>query len=202
MAVQSCPCPLDATIGDLLDQECEQKIGQIGKIGFQLLGQEFVSIGELAEWTSALNATDPTKVQVTTTLHSQETTPAEPITIGSAGSNDVFDGTIKVIGEGFYQITFNLRNPSPEVLKALKAYECESNRTGIYLMGTEFIISTADSSAIPFTNFFVQSSPSLNGNADDNLAQLQITLPSDWYENSLITTKPDLQFNPMTLLNG
>ncbi|MHA2085270.1 MAG: hypothetical protein ACXABD_16055 [Candidatus Thorarchaeota archaeon] len=200
MAVTTCACPPEATIPSLSNEDCEAKIGQIGKIAFQKLGQAFTTIGNQAEWDAALAASDDTKVTILGTLHGQETTPAEPITVGSAGSNDVFDGNVKNIGEGFYQISFNLRNPSPTLLAELKEYECEINRTGVYFMGSGFILSTGTSSAIPITSFFVQSSPALNGNTDDNLAQVIVNLDANWYANSLITSGDDLNFNPMLAL--
>ena len=199
MAVKTCQCPLDAAISDLVDLECPTKFGQIGKIAFQQVDQTFTDITDQAEWTTYLAATDATKIQVTPILHGQESTPAEPVTVGGAGDNTVYDGTIEIVSDGIYQINFNLRNPSPAVLNALKEYECEVSRLGIYLGGRDFVISKSDSSAIPVSSLYVQSSPALNGNTDANIAQIQIILDASWFSNSLVST---LAFDFTSLVNG
>ena len=199
MAVKTCQCPLDAAIKDLVDLDCPTKFGQIGKIAFQQVGQPFTDITLISEWTSYIGATDATKIQVTPILHGQESTPAEPVTVGGAGDNTVYDGTIEIVSDGIYQINFNLRNPSPAVLNALKEYECEVSRLGIYLGGRDFVISKADSSAIPVSSLYVQSSPALNGNTDANIAQIQMVLDASWFSNSLVST---LAFDFTSLVNG
>ena len=199
MAVKTCQCPLDAAIKDLVDLDCPTKFGQIGKIAFQQVGQPFTDITLISEWTSYIGATDATKIQVTPILHGQESTPAEPVTVGGAGDNTVYDGTIEIVSDGIYQINFNLRNPSPAVLNALKEYECEVSRLGIYLGGRDFVISKADSSAIPVSSLYVQSYPALNGNTDANIAQIQMVLDASWFSGSLVST---LAFDFTSLVNG
>ena len=199
MAVKTCQCPLDAAITDLVDLDCPTKFGQIGKIAFQQVGQTFSDITDVAEWTTALAATDASKVQVTPILHAQESTPPEPVTVGGAGDNTVYDGTIEVVSEGIYQINFSIRNPSPAVLNALKAYECEVSRLGVYLGGRDFILSKSDSSAIPVSSLYVQSSPALNGNTDANIAQIQMVLDATWFSNALVST---IAFDFTSLVNG
>jgi hypothetical protein len=199
MAVKACQCPLGATIGDLVDLSCPTKTGQIGKIAFQQVGQPFVDITDQAEWTTALAALDATKVQVTPILHGQESTPAEPVTVGGAGSNEVYDGTIEIVSDGIYQINFNIRNPSPEVLAALKDYECEVSRLGIYMGGRDFVYSNADFSAIPVSSLYVQESPSLGGNENSNIAQIQIVLASGWFGDGAVSVLP---FDFTSLVNA
>jgi len=199
MAVKACACPLGATIGDLVDLDCPEKFGQIGKIAFQITNNPFVDITDEAEWTTAIAALDATKVQVTPILHAQESTPPEPVTVGGAGDNTVFDGTIEIVSEGIYQINFSLRNPSPAVLSALKEYECEVSRLGIYMGGSDFILSKADMSAIPVSSLYVQSSPALNGNTDANIAQIQIVLDAGWYAGSIKSIVP---WNFTSLVNA
>ena len=199
MAVKACACPLGATIGDLVDLDCPEKFGQIGKIAFQITNNPFVDITDEAEWTTAIAALDATKVQVTPILHAQESTPPEPVTVGGAGDNTVYDGTIEVVSEGFYQINFNIRNPSPAVLKALKEYECEVSRLGIYLGGRDFVISNDDMSSIPVSSLYVQSSPALNGNTDANIAQVQMVLDAGWFSDSLVS---NIDFNFTSLVNA
>ena len=199
MAVKTCQCPLDAAISDLVDLDCPTKFGQIGKIAFQQVDQPFTDITSVTEWTGLIGATDATKIQVTPILHGQESTPAEPVTVGGAGDNTVYDGTIEIVSDGIYQINFNLRNPSPAVLNALKEYECEFSRLGIYLGGRDFVISKADSSAIPVSSLYVQSSPALNGNTDANIAQIQMVLDASWFSGSLVST---LAFDFTSLVNG
>lgn len=200
MAVKACQCPLGAVISDLVDLDCPTKFGQIGKIAFQQVGQPFVDITSDAEWLAAIaEPVLPTKVQVTPILHAQESTPAEPVTVGGAGSNEVYDGTIEIVSEGIYQINFSIRNPSPAVLAALKEYECEVSRLGIYLGGRDFVISKADSSAIPVTSLYVQSSPALNGNTDANIAQIQMVLDAGWFADSLVS---NIAFDFTSLVNA
>lgn len=196
MAVKACQCPLDAVIPDLVDLDCPTKFGQIGKIAFQQVGNPFVDVTDQAEWITALAALDATKVQVTPTLHAQESTPPEPVTVGGAGDNTVYDGTIEVVSEGIYQINFSIRNPSPAVLNALKEYECEVSRLGIYMGGRDFVISNADQSAIPVSSLYVQSSPALNGNTDANIAQVQMVLDAGWFADSLVS-KIDFDFTSL-----
>jgi hypothetical protein len=201
MPVNPCPCPLAAVIGDLIDLDCPVKIGQIGKIAFQIKNNPFVDIADNAEWITALAALDSTKVQVTPILHGQESTPAESVTVGGAGSNEVYDGTILNVSDGFYTINFNIRNPSPAVLTALKAYECEveAGRVGIYMGGSNFVLSNADMSSIPVSSMYVQSSPILNGNTDSNLAQIQFVLKAGWFADGLVTP---IAFDFTSLVNG
>ena len=199
MAVKACSCPLDAVIPDLVDLDCPTKFGQIGKIAFQIKDNPFVDITDNAEWVTALAALDATKVQVTPILHAQESTPPEPVTVGGAGDNTVYDGTIEVVSEGIYQINFSLRNPSPAVLTALKEYECEVSRLGIYMGGSDFVISKADSSAIPVSSLYIQSSPALNGNTDANIAQVQMVLDANWFADSLVSK---IDFNFTSLVNA
>ena len=199
MAVKACSCPLDAVIPDLVDLDCPTKFGQIGKIAFQIKDNPFLDITDNAEWVTALAALDATKVQVTPILHAQESTPPEPVTVGGAGDNTVYDGTIEVVSEGIYQINFSLRNPSPAVLTALKEYECEVSRLGIYMGGSDFVISKADSSAIPVSSLYIQSSPALNGNTDANIAQVQMVLDANWFADSLVSK---IDFNFTSLVNA
>ena len=199
MAVKTCQCPLDAAIPDLIDLDCPTKFGQIGKIAFQQVNNPFVDVTDQSEWITALAALDATKVQVTPILHAQESTPAEPVTVGGAGDNTVYDGTIEIVSDGIYQINFNLRNPSPAVLKALKDYECEVSRLGIYLGGRDFVISNADSSSIPVSSLYVQESPALNGNTDANIAQIQMVLDAGWFGDSLVSK---IDFNFTSLVNA
>ena len=199
MAVKACSCPLDAVIPDLVDLDCPTKFGQIGKIAFQIKDNPFVDITDNAEWVTALAALDATKVQVTPILHAQESTPPEPVTVGGAGDNTVYDGTIEVVSEGIYQINFSLRNPSPAVLTALKEYECEVSRLGIYMGGSDFVISKADSSSIPVSSLYIQSSPALNGNTDANIAQVQMVLDANWFADSLVSK---IDFNFTSLVNA
>ena len=199
MAVKACSCPLDAVIPDLVDLDCPTKFGQIGKIAFQIKDNPFLDITDNAEWVTALAALDATKVQVTPILHAQESTPPEPVTVGGAGDNTVYDGTIEVVSEGIYQINFSLRNPSPAVLTALKEYECETGRIGIYMGGSDFVISKADQSAIPVSSLYVQSSPALNGNTDANIAQVQMVLDANWFADSLVSK---IDFNFTSLVNA
>jgi len=200
MAVKTCQCPLGSQISDLVDLDCPTKFGQIGKIAFQEVGKTFTDITSNAEWVGYIaEPTLDTKIQVTPILHGQESTPAEPVTVGGAGDNTVYDGTIEIVSDGIYQINFNLRNPSPAVLNALKEYECEVSRLGIYLGGRDFVISKADSSAIPVSSLYVQSSPALNGNTDANIAQIQMVLDASWFSNSLVST---LAFDFTSLVNG
>tara|TARA_R110000851_G_scaffold327490_1_gene497124 strand:+ start:744 stop:1343 length:600 start_codon:yes stop_codon:yes gene_type:complete len=199
MAVKACSCPLGAVIPDLVDLDCPTKFGQIGKIAFQIKDNPFLDITDNAEWVTALAALDSTKVQVTPILHAQESTPPEPVTVGGAGDNTVYDGTIEVVSEGIYQINFSLRNPSPAVLTALKEYECEVSRLGIYMGGSDFVISKADSSAIPVSSLYIQSSPALNGNTDANIAQVQMVLDANWFADSLVSK---IDFNFTSLVNA
>jgi hypothetical protein len=198
MPVTTCQCPLSGTIEDLLDLDCPVKIGQIGKTAFQITGNPFTDITDNAEWTTTIAALDATKIQVTPILHAQESTPAEAVTVGGAGSNEVYNGTVLNVSEGFYSLNFSIRNPSPAVLSALKAYECEveSGRLGVYLGGSDFVISKADSSAIPVTSMYVQSSPVLSGNENSNLAQIQMILDAGWFADSLVS-KIDWKFTSL-----
>ena len=201
MPVTACQCPLGATIEDLLDLDCPVKIGQIGKAAFQITGNPFVDITDNTEWATAIAASDATKIQVTPILHAQESTPAEAVTVGGAGSNEVYNGTVLNVSEGFYSLNFSIRNPSPAVLSALKAYECEveAGRLGVYLGGSDFVISKADSSSIPVTSMYVQSSPVLSGNENSNLAQIQMILDAGWFADSLVS---NISFPFISLVNA
>ena len=200
MAVKTCPCPLGAVIGDLEDLDCPAKFGQIGKIAFQIRGNAFTDITDEAEWTTAIAALDSTKVQMTPILHAQETTPAEPTTVGGAGSNEVYNGTVEYVSDGNYQAVFTLRNPSPAVLKALKAYECEVSRLGVYMGGSDFVLSNENMGAIPVTSLYVQDSPSLLGNENANLSLITLVFKdAGWFSNSLTSV---IDFDFTTLVNA
>jgi len=200
MAVKTCQCPLDAVIPDLIDLDCPAKFGQIGKIAFQQVDQPFTDITDQSEWIAAIAASDDTKVQMSPIVHNQEATPAEPTVVGGAGSNEVYNGTVDYIGEGFYQMSFDLRNPTPQVLDALAAYECETSRIGVYLGGSDFVLSNGDGAAIEISSFFIQKTPVFNGNVNANISQMIFVFKrSDWFSKGLVNP---IDFDFTSLVNA
>jgi len=192
-----CACPLPTAIPTITNVTCKESFGLVGKFALQQLNQPFTDITDEAEWTTAIAATDVTKIALTPlTLDSQEIPASTPITVGG-DDNSTFDGAPIIVGETSVTATFIIRDLPISAYKQLKAYICEVSRTGIYLLGNKFVISSADDSAIKISSIFI-GTPLLGGRTDTNNYPITITFPAGWWENAKVTPTPS--FNPMDLV--
>lgn len=193
-----CPCPLPTAIPSISNVTCKEAFSLVGKLGFQQLGNSFVDITLQTEWDTYLAAVDSTKIALTPlTLDSQEFPSSTPITVGG-DDNTTFDGAPIIVGETSITASFIIRDLPIAAYKELKAFVCEVSRTGIYLMGNNFVISDENDSAIKISSFFI-GTPSLGGRTDTNNYPITITFPAGWWAKAKFN--PIDTFNPMDLVN-
>lgn len=193
-----CSCPLPSVIPSITNQNCKESFGLTGKLAFQKLNNPFLDITDQAEWDAALVAVDNTKIALTPlTLDSQEIPPSTVISIGG-NDNTTFDGAPIPTGETSVTANWIIRDLPIEAYKELKKYECEVIRTGIYLIGNNFVVSKEDGSALKISGFFV-STPSFGGRTDTNNTTITVTFPAGWWKTAKFN--PISTFNPMDLVN-
>ena len=203
-----CQCPRPASLTEIPAYDCPETFGQIQKAAFQRLyktdgtknGFETPTSNILtkASWATMMTALDDTKIVVSPYIEAPTTEPGGARTFG--GGNETLGGIEIVIGREPTAFTGVVRQMPQDVIKSLKALECEE--IGVYVFDeTGNIGAILDPNAvgtyrpIPLRSFFV-SDKIFGGFEAPDSNNLQWAFLPNWSDD-LVRLKPN-DFNPLT----
>ena len=134
-----CSCPAAAALTTIPGLTCGENFGQIQKLAFQRIystgstrnTMSETNIKTLSAWQALQTANDGTKVVVTPFVEAPTQEGGDPITFG--GGNDTLGGAEEIVGRDASTITFALRKYPQEIIKAIKALQCET-QLGVWLI--------------------------------------------------------------------
>lgn len=144
----TCLCPALTEVGDIVEMDCGENIGQIVKYIFQRkqatppfptrAGSGAGDAGILASWTALISAVGATKMQVSPVAENVVIPPGE-MQFEGGGTNETPDGMPMPTMPSAIQVSGRHRSLPAAQLKALKAYNCELNLT-VFLVNNEGVI--------------------------------------------------------------
>lgn len=134
-----CSCPAAAALTTIPGLTCGENFGQIQKLAFQRIystgstrnTMSETDIKTLSAWQDLQIVNDGTKVVVTPFVEAPTQEGGDPITFG--GGNDTLGGAEEIVGRDASTITFALRKYPQEIIKAIKALQCET-QLGVWLI--------------------------------------------------------------------
>jgi len=202
----TCTCPAAQAITCVPNASCPQDFGQIQKLIFQRVFSTGSTKNSLtlanaklkANWTPLFAATAGTKAVITPYVEAPTADGGDPITFG--GGNDTVGGVTKIVGRNPISMSFALRQYSQDIVKALKALQCES-ALGVYFVNNDgAIMGISDGTnfyPIPIMDatFFV-SDLKLNGLDTPDQNDMQFNLLPNWSDSAYIIVGTD--FNALT----
>ena len=206
--MQLCSCPAAAALTSIPAASCTESFGQIQKIAFQRLyasgvKNQFPSSNPItvkANWSTRLAAADSTKIVVSPYIQAPSQEAGSARTFG--GGNETLGGVEIVIGREPSTFTGVIRGVPQNVIKALKALQCEAqaDNLGIYLFDENGAIECIkDSSSacypIPIRSLFIGDKVHGGLEAPDSNAIQFTFLPN--YSDDLSIQVPS-NWNPLT----
>jgi hypothetical protein len=192
-------CPAPAALEVIPPQSCGVRFEQVVKIIFQrkqaTSSFDANSILEQATWTPLLTANDSTRVVLSPYINNPIIPPGEALTEGG-NDNTTIGGVSRLLGEGFQQATFELRNAGVDVRNAIRSITSETalvpgfTNIWVYLVNRfGEIICKSDGSGIEIFNFFV-GGPGTEGFNRDNMQMGKFDLKPGWDEG-VVVFKPN-----------
>lgn len=205
-----CSCPAAAALTTIPGLTCGENFGQIQKLAFQRIysagstrnTMSETDIKTLSAWQDLMTDPDPegAKVVVTPYVEAPTQEGGDPITFG--GGNDTLGGAEEIVGRDASTITFALRKYPQEIIKAIKALQCET-QLGVWLISEHGQIEGTLVSGTPGTNGVYAPIPirslfvgdKIHGGleAPDSNELRFAFLPN--YSDDLVTVTPS--FNPL-----
>lgn len=206
-----CSCPAATALTSIPGLTCGENFGQIQKLAFQRIystgstrnTMTETSIKTLSDWQTLMAAADGTKVVVTPYVEAPTQEGGDPITYG--GGNETLGGAEEIVGRGASTITFALRKYPQDIIKALKALQCET-QLGVWLFNEHGQIEGTLVSGTPGTDGVYAPIPirslfvgdKIHGGLEepDNNSLQFAFLPN--YSDDLVIVTPS--FNPLLAL--
>lgn len=206
-----CQCPAAAAIPTIPAVNCPENFGQIQKVAFQRLRKadgtrnsftEAASILLKSSWAAQLAAADGGKIVVSPYINAPADSGGDARM--SSGGNDDLGGIPEVLGGEPVQFTGSLRSIPQNIIKALKALQCEANagNLGVYLFDENGKIEAIQDQTTPTTYYpipvralFVGSK--IHGNYDAKDSNVISWYYPDNYSDDLAIITPT-DFNPLT----
>lgn len=198
----SCACPGLTELAAIPAYTCGENLGQIQKLIFQRRqatgSPTFATLilpQTLANWTALLTETDNTKVVATPLFENFIIPPVEAITEGG-DDNTTLNGVPLVVGASTISVTGNFRSIPAEILRALKAYNCEPNLTVFMVNEFDKIIgrtttpASTDFRGIPISEFFIGDGGAEGKNTQDK-TMFRFNLTYGWRDNLKFVTPTD-----------
>lgn len=204
-----CSCPLGVSLADIPSFNCPDTFGQIQKVAFQRLRKpdgtrnsftQTADITKLASWTPLLSAKDSSKIVVSPFIEAPTAEGGAARTFG--GGNDTLGGVEEIVGREATPFTAVVRKAPQNVIKALKALQCESwgNNLGIFLFDEHGAIGALQDPGtattyypIPIRALFV-GDKTLGGYEAPDSNAIQWSFLPDWSDD-LVRVIPE--FNPL-----
>ena len=206
-----CTCPAAAALTSIPAASCPESFGQIQKIAFQRLRQangtknSFTSTASIllkASWTAKESAADGTKIVVSPYIQAPSQEAGSPRTFG--GGNETLGGVEMIIGREPSTFTGVIRSVPQNVIKALKALQCEASadNLGVYLFDENGAIECLQDETtattfypIPIRSLFIGDKAHGGLEAPDSNA-IQFTFLPNYSDQLKISVPTD--FNPLT----
>ena len=202
-----CSCPQGASLPNVPNASCPQDFGQIQKLIFQRIFKTAGTknsfktpddIKKLTSWTPKMSANDGTKCVITPYVEAPTSDGGDAITYG--GGNDTPGGVTKVIGRNPINMTFAIRQVTQDVIKGLKALQCEGELGVFPVNGEGQILAISEKadeySPIPIQSLFVSDLKLMGLDTPDENA-LSFSFAPNWSDNAVIVSP---EFNPLTEL--
>ena len=206
-----CTCPAAAALTSIPAASCPESFGQIQKIAFQRLRKadgtknSFTSSASIllkASWTAKEAAADGTKIVISPYIQAPSQEAGSPRTFG--GGNETLGGVEIVIGREPSTFTGVIRSVPQNVIKALKALQCEAqaDNLGVFLFDENGAIECVQDEnvattfyPIPIRSLFIGDKAHGGLEAPDSNA-IQFTFLPNYSDNLKISVPTD--FNPLT----
>jgi hypothetical protein len=141
-----CPCPQNAAVGDIDQDLCLERVGEVQRFGLQrtLNGttENEIVIGTsnpnlLATWTDLKSATDSTRVQFSPEIHAPSGEPGEMREYG--GEGETLGGVVRNLGRRPTPFQAEFLDITQKIAAQLKAYECEK-KLSVFLIAESGLI--------------------------------------------------------------
>ena len=209
--MQVCSCPAATALTTIPAAQCAESFGQIQKIAFQRLRKadgtknSFTSQNSIllkASWTALMAASDGTKIVLSPYVQAPTNEAGSPRTLG--GGNETLGGVEIVIGREPSTFTGVIRSVPQNVIKALKALQCEAqaDNLGVFLFDENGAIECVQDEnvattfyPIPIRSLFIGDKSHGGLEAPDSNAISWTFLPN--YSDDLKIVAPS-DFNPLT----
>ena len=206
-----CTCPAAAALTSIPAASCPESFGQIQKIAFQRLRKadgtknSFTSSASIllkASWTAKMAAADGSKIVISPYIQAPSQEAGSPRTFG--GGNETLGGVEIVIGREPSTFTGVIRSVPQNVIKALKALQCEAqaDNLGVFLFDENGAIECVQDEnvattfyPIPIRSLFIGDKAHGGLEAPDSNA-IQFTFLPNYSDNLKISVPTD--FNPLT----
>ena len=206
-----CTCPAAAALTSIPAASCPESFGQIQKIAFQRLRKadgtknSFTSSASIllkASWTAKKAAADGSKIVISPYIQAPSQEAGSPRTFG--GGNETLGGVEIVIGREPSTFTGVIRSVPQNVIKALKALQCEAqaDNLGVFLFDENGAIECVQDEnvattfyPIPIRSLFIGDKAHGGLEAPDSNA-IQFTFLPNYSDNLKISVPTD--FNPLT----
>lgn len=206
-----CTCPAAAALTSIPAASCPESFGQIQKIAFQRLRKadgtknSFTSSASIllkASWTAKMTAADGSKIVISPYIQAPSQEAGSPRTFG--GGNETLGGVEIVIGREPSTFTGVIRSVPQNVIKALKALQCEAqaDNLGVFLFDENGAIECVQDEnvattfyPIPIRSLFIGDKAHGGLEAPDSNA-IQFTFLPNYSDNLKISVPTD--FNPLT----
>ena len=206
-----CTCPAAAALTSIPAASCPESFGQIQKIAFQRLRKadgtknSFTSSASIllkASWTAKMTEVDGKKIVISPYIQAPSQEAGSPRTFG--GGNETLGGVEIVIGREPSTFTGVIRSVPQNVIKALKALQCEAqaDNLGVFLFDENGAIECVQDEnvattfyPIPIRSLFIGDKAHGGLEAPDSNA-IQFTFLPNYSDNLKISVPTD--FNPLT----
>jgi hypothetical protein len=201
-----CNCPEPTALTSIPVENCVVNMKQIQKLGFQRLQStpffDATTVIDLAEWQTALTATDDTKIVVTPLIGGDPIIEAGDAITSGGGDNSTLNGVEENEGTNPSAFSALFKGLSAVTEKALKALMCEPRLTVFFFLqgGKIAVLNTGDGTPVGKTGFPLQGTPFISdrnnaGFATKDTHNISFSLAPGWSEDLEIIS-PD--FNPLT----
>ena len=209
--MQLCTCPAAQSLTTIPAASCPVTFGQIQKIAFQRLRKADGTVNKFdntasillkASWTARMAANDGSKIVISPYIQAPSQEAGSPRTFG--GGNETLGGVEIIIGREPSTFTGVIRGVPQNVIKAMKALQCEAqaDNLGVYLFdengSIECLVDESVATTfypIPIRSLFIGDKAHGGLEAPDSNA-IQFTFLPNYSDQLKISVPTD--FNPLT----
>lgn len=204
-------CPVGASIGGIIIDDCPSNVGQIQKLIFQRIYETGSTLNSIAAadatiegtWTPNFTASDGTKMQISPFISAPENELGAAITYG--GGNDTKNGELITMGYESSKFTCKILAAHAKTAESMKALVGET--MGVYFVNEHSRIwGDSDDATTPTLYYpieitdFTVSDRKLGGRLEPDYYLVTFNLPPNW-ANKLNEIIP-VGFDPLTAFSN
>lgn len=204
-------CPVGASIGGIIIDDCPSNVGQIQKLIFQRIYETGSTLNSIAAadapiegtWTPNFTASDGTKMQISPFISAPENELGAAITYG--GGNDTKNGELITMGYESSKFTCKILAAHSKTAESMKALVGET--MGVYFVNEHSRIwGDSDDATTPTLYYpieitdFTVSDRKLGGRLEPDYYLVTFNLPPNW-ANKLNEIIP-VGFDPLTAFSN